>query len=52
MLEGLQEVEENHYFNDNPKMIPLFKVDILQALTSYVDPQKELPLDEQTMKEI
>ena len=34
MMEGLDEVEENHYFNDNPKVIPLFEVDILQALTS------------------
>ena len=37
MMEGLDEVEEHHYFNDNPKIIPLFEVDILQALTSYVD---------------
>ena len=52
MMEGLDEVEETHYFNNNPKIIPLFEVDILQALTSYVDLQDELPLDEQTMKEI
>ena len=52
MMEGLDEVEENHYFNDNPKIIPLFEVDILQALTPYVDSQEELSLDEQTMKEI
>ena len=52
MMEGLDEVEENHYFNDNPKIIPLFEVDILQALTPYMDSQEELPLDEQTMKEI
>ena len=51
IMEGLDEVEENHYFNDNPKIIPLFEVDILQVQTPYVDSQ-ELPLDEQTMKEI
>ena len=37
MMEGLDEVEENQYFDDNPKIIPLFKVDILQVLTPYVD---------------
>ena len=51
MMEVLDEVEENHYFNDNPKIILLYEVNILQSLTSYVDPQEELPLDEQT-KEI
>ena len=52
MMEGLDEVEENQYFDDNPKIIPLFEVDILQALTPYVDSQEELPIDEQAMKEI
>ena len=37
MMEGLDEAEENKYFNDNPKFIPLFEIDILQALTSYVN---------------
>ena len=53
MMEGLDEIEENHYFNDNPKIIPLFEVDILQALTSYVENKHEdIPIDDQTMKEI
>ena len=52
MMEGLDEDEENQYFDDNPKIIPLFEIDILQALTPYVDSQEEMPLDEQTMKEI
>ena len=52
MMEGLYEVKEYQYFDDNPKIIPLFEVDILQALTPYLDSQKELPVDEQTMKEI
>ena len=30
----------------------MFEVDILQALTPYVESQEELPLDEQTMKEV
>ena len=33
MMEGLDETEEKHYFNDNPKIIPLFEVDIVHALT-------------------
>ena len=53
MMEGLDETEENHYFNDNLKIIPLFEVDILQALTSYVeDKHNDIPIDDQTMKEI
>ena len=52
MMEGLDEAEENNYFNDNPRFIPLFEVDILQAPTSYVDTYDDLPIDDQTMKEI
>ena len=53
MMEGLAETEENDYLNDNPKIIPLFEIDILQALTSYVeDKQSDIPIDDQTMKEI
>ena len=33
MMERLDEEEENQYFDDNPKIIPLFEIDILQALT-------------------
>ena len=53
MMEGLDEAEENHYFNDNPKIIPLFEVNILQALTSYIeDTQGDIPIDDKMMKEI
>ena len=53
MLEGLDEKEENLYFNDNPKIIPLFEVDIIQTLTPYVEDQQDIvPVDEQTLKEI
>ena len=52
MMEGLDEVEENNYFNDNPKIFLLFEVDILPALTSYVDKQNDIPIDDQMMKEI
>ena len=39
MSEGLDEKEESLYFNDNPKIIPLFEVDIIQTLTPYVEDQ-------------
>ena len=51
MMEGLDETEEKHYFNDKPKIIPLFEVDIVQ--TPYVEDQPDtVPIDEQTLKEI
>ena len=53
MMEGLNEAEEEQYFNDNPKIIPLFEVDILQTRTSYIeDKEDEVPVDERTLKEI
>ena len=53
MMEGLDEIEEKQYFNDNAKIIPLFEVDIVQALTPYVEEQPDtVPVDEQTLKEI
>ena len=55
MLEGLNEAEEDQYFEDNPKIIPLFKVNIMQALTPYVDEDdkgEEIPLDDKTLREL
>ena len=45
MMEGLDETEDQ-YFHDNSKIIPLFEVDILHTLTTYVeDKQNEIPVD-------
>ena len=53
MMEGLDEAEEDQYFTKNPKIIPLFEVDILQTLTTYrEDKESEIPVDEQTLKEL
>ena len=53
MMKGLDETEEERYFNDNPKIIPLFEVDILQTLTSYIeDKEDEVPVDKWSLKEI
>ena len=53
MMEGLEEAEEDRYFTDNPKIILLFEVDMLQTLTTYIeDKEDEIPVDDQTLKEI
>ena len=40
MMEGLGEAEDDRNFTDNPKIIPLFEVDILQTLTTYKKTRK------------
>ena len=51
-MEVLDETEEKCYFNDNPKIIPLFEVDIVHALTPYIEEQLDtVSVDEQTLKE-
>ena len=53
MMEGLDEIEEKQYFNDNPKIIPLFEVDMVQALSPYVEEQSDMvQIDEQSLTEI
>ena len=53
MMEGLDEAEEDEYFNDNPKIIPLVEIDILQTCTTYIeDKEDEIQVDERTLKEI
>ena len=32
-MEGLDDVEEDQYFNDNPNIMTLFKIDIIKAFT-------------------
>ena len=54
-MEGLEEAEEAHYFEDNLKIIPLFEVDILQALTPYMEEEankEEIVVDDKTLKEL
>ena len=55
MLEGLDEAKEDKYFEENPKIIPLFEVDIMQTLTPYIDEDdkgEEVPLDDKTLREL
>ena len=55
MMEGLDDVEEDQYFDDNPKIIPLFEVDIIKALTPCFgedDKEEEIQVDDKTLKEL
>ena len=55
MLEGLDQAKEDKYFEENPKIIPLFEVDIMQTLTPYIDKDdkgEEVPLDDKTLREL
>ena len=55
MTEGLNDGEENQYFEDNPKIIPLFEIDIVEVLMPYIgDEGKEVdnPVDEKTIMEV
>ena len=36
MLEGLADEEEDQYLQDNPKIVPLFEIDVAEAVSPYV----------------
>ena len=36
MMEGLDEGEVNQYFEENPKIIPLFEIDVVDIITPYI----------------
>ena len=40
MLEGLADEEEAQYLQENPKIVPLFEIDIAEAVAPYL-PQPE-----------
>ena len=40
MLDGLDDVEEEQYLEDNPKIIPLFEDDIAQTHTHHISVKK------------
>ena len=55
MMEGLDDVEEEQYFEDNPKIIPLFEIDIFQTLTAYFskeEKEEEMLVDDKTLNEL
>ena len=55
IMEGLDGGEEHQYFEDSPKIIPLFDIDILKVLTPYLgddEKEDEVPVDDKTLKEL
>ena len=55
MMEGLGDGEENQYFADNAKIIPLFEIDIVEIMTPYLgDDEKEadVHVDDKTLREL
>ena len=36
MLEGLDETELEAYLNENPRIVPLFEIDVLETANGYV----------------
>ena len=55
MMKGLEDMEEAQYFDDNPKIILLFKVYILQSLTPYIEEEankQEIFVEDKMLKEL
>ena len=53
MMEGLDGGEEHQYFEDNPKIIPLFEIDVVKVHTPYLgDDEKvdDLQVDDKTLR--
>ena len=54
MMVGLDHEEDNQYFEDNPKIIPLFEIDVVEVLTPYLgddDKEADDPIDDKTIME-
>ena len=60
MMEGLDKGEANQYFEEKPKIIPLFKIDIVDIITPYIDNEEkeidifdiEATLDDKSLREL
>mgnify|MGYP007076061453 FL=1 len=55
MMEGLDDGEVNQYFEKNPKIIPLFEVDVVEIITPYLGNDKKVAdvlVDDKTLIEI
>ena len=50
MLEGLADEEVNQYLQENPKIVPLFEIDIAESVTPYIlEPEEN---NEEPYKEV
>ena len=60
MMEGLDEGEVNQYFEENPKIIPLFEIDVVDIITPYITNEEkereisdtEATLDDKSLREL
>ena len=54
MLEGLADKEVDRYLDEHPRIVPLFKVDIVEAITPYVEQPEEIgdEPDRDTIREL
>ena len=60
MMEGLDEGEVNQYFEENPKIIPLFEIDVVDIITHYITNEEnereisdtEATLDDKSLREL
>ena len=54
MLEGLVEEEVDQYLDEHPKIVPLFEVDVAEAVTSYIVHLEEVgdELDWEAIREL
>ena len=54
MLDELADEKVDQYLTENPKLIALFEVDVVQAVTSYVINQEEelTELDHEVIREL
>ena len=54
-MEGLGDGEENQYFEENPKIIPLFEIDVVEIIKPYLgneDKEVDVPVDDKTLMEL
>ena len=59
MMECLDDGEVNQYFEEDPKIIPLFEIDIVDIITPYISngekddsSDMEEPLDNKTLRDL
>ena len=55
MMEGLHDGEENQYFDENPKIIPSFEIDVVEIITPYLSHEEieaDVPIDGKTLIEL
>ena len=55
MIEGLDDEEVNQYFLENPKIIPLFEIDVIEIITPFMSNDEKdvgVPVDEKTLMEL